>query len=61
MMTDKGIDLFMATKPRNIFKTVYCNRFHNESNIALIGDAAHPFPPVGQGINIAMLDAMWLC
>jgi len=60
MITDKGLDLFLATKPRNIFKTVRCNRFHDGSNIVIIGDAAHPFPPVGQGINIAMLDGMWL-
>lgn len=26
--------------------------------MVLIGDAAHPFKPIGQGINIAMLDGM---
>ena len=61
MITDKGLDLFIEAKSRNIFKTVRCNRFHNKNNVVIIGDAAHPFPPVGQGINIAMLDAMWLC
>ena len=47
MMTDKGLDLFLQAKPRNIFKTVYCNRFYNGSNLVIIGDAAHPFPPIG--------------
>lgn len=54
MMTDKAVELFLNTPARNVFKTVYCNRFYNGSNIVIIGDAAHPFPPVAQGINIAL-------
>lgn len=30
-------------------------------NITLIGDAAHIMPPSGEGVNLAMLDALELC
>jgi 2-polyprenyl-6-methoxyphenol hydroxylase-like FAD-dependent oxidoreductase len=30
-------------------------------NITLIGDAAHIMPPSGEGVNLAMLDAVELC
>lgn len=60
MMTDKAVEQFVNTPARNIFKTVNCNRFYNGSNIVLVGDSAHPFPPVGQGINIALMGARWL-
>ena len=61
MMTDKSVETFMNQEPRNIHKSVRCNRFYNGDNVVIIGDAAHPFRPIGQGINIALLDAMWLC
>lgn len=38
----------------------HCNRYYNGSNIVILGDAAHPFRPIGFGINLAMLDAMTL-
>lgn len=31
------------------------------SNVTLIGDAAHIMPPSGEGVNLAMLDALDLC
>ena len=61
MMTDESVERFMNQQPRNIHKSIKCNRFYNGENIVIIGDAAHPFRPIGQGINIALLDAMWLC
>lgn len=61
MMTDQSVENLMNQQPRNIHKSVHCNRFYNSDNVVLIGDAAHPFRPIGQGINIALLDSMWLC
>ncbi|WP_367331384.1 FAD-dependent oxidoreductase [Sphingobacterium multivorum] len=36
-------------------------RWATKNNITLIGDAAHLMPPNGEGVNLAMLDALDLC
>ncbi|MFT3750900.1 MAG: NAD(P)/FAD-dependent oxidoreductase [Agriterribacter sp.] len=36
-------------------------KWEAKSNITLIGDAAHLMPPSGEGVNMAMLDALDLC
>lgn len=61
MMTDESVEKFMNQKPRNIHKSVKCNRYYNGSNVVLIGDAAHPFRPIGQGINLALIGAKLFC
>lgn len=61
MMTDESVQRFVDQKPRNIHKSVHCNRYYNGDNIVLIGDAGHPFRPIGQGINLAMMGAKIFC
>ena len=34
------------------------NKYYHSNKLICIGDAAHPFKPIGQGINMAMLDGM---
>ncbi len=43
-------------RPLNYFPIE--NRWVTKSNITLIGDAAHFMPPNGEGVNLAMLDAL---
>lgn len=57
MMSDKGVEDFMNQEPRNIHKSVRCNRYYNKDNIVLVGDSCHPFRPIGQGINLALINA----
>ena len=38
---------------RHIGKKLLCSRLHGETAV-MIGDAAGPFPPIGQGVNAAM-------
>jgi 2-polyprenyl-6-methoxyphenol hydroxylase-like FAD-dependent oxidoreductase len=61
MMTDNSVENFMNQKARNIHKAVTCNRYYNGDNVVLVGDAAHPFRPIGQGINLAMLGGKLIC
>nr|WP_197486677.1 NAD(P)/FAD-dependent oxidoreductase [Mucilaginibacter sp. L294] len=43
-------------RPLNYFPLE--NRWETKDNVTLIGDAAHLMPPNGEGINLAMLDAL---
>ncbi len=43
-------------RPLNYFPL--SKRWPSKSNLTLIGDAAHLMPPNGEGVNLAMLDAL---
>jgi 2-polyprenyl-6-methoxyphenol hydroxylase-like FAD-dependent oxidoreductase len=43
-------------RPLNYFPLE--NRWKTKNNVTLIGDAAHLMPPNGEGVNLAMLDAL---
>jgi 2-polyprenyl-6-methoxyphenol hydroxylase-like FAD-dependent oxidoreductase len=47
-----------------LLRPQYCMPFnqswHAQPNITLLGDAAHIMPPSGEGVNLAMLDALEL-
>jgi 2-polyprenyl-6-methoxyphenol hydroxylase and related FAD-dependent oxidoreductases len=46
-------------RPLNYFPLE--QRWTAKNNMTLIGDAAHLMPPNGEGVNLAMLDALDLC
>jgi len=60
LTSDKEIELFIKSEKFNIAKSALINQYYSGDNIVLIGDAAHPFKPMGQGINMAMWDGMQL-
>ncbi|PZF71047.1 FAD-dependent oxidoreductase [Taibaiella soli] len=55
----ENVDLPMLIRPQ------YCIPFDQtweaQSSITLLGDAAHIMAPSGEGVNLAMLDALELC
>lgn len=58
-------ELFTATVPPFIPRPIYCvpldQYWESQSNVTIIGDAAHVMPPfAGEGVNMAMLDALEL-
>ena len=56
--SDKEIEKFAKNPKYNLAKSCELSKLYTGDNVVLIGDAAHPFKPIGQGINIAMLDGM---
>ena len=58
LASDKEIEVFIKSEKFDIAKSATINQYYNGSNIVLIGDAAHPFKPIGQGINMALKDGM---
>lgn len=59
-MSEKNIEALAKFKKKNVGKKCWVSQYYHGDNFILLGDAAHPFRPIGQGINIAMLDAVWL-
>ncbi len=58
-------ELFTATVPPFIPRPIYCvpldQYWESQSNVTIIGDAAHVMPPfAGEGVNMSMLDALEL-
>lgn len=58
-------ELFMAAAPPFIPRPIYCmpldQDWKSQSNVTMLGDAAHVMPPfAGEGVNMAMLDALEL-
>jgi kynurenine 3-monooxygenase len=58
-ITDKAIEEFASQENISTGKAKICSSF-SFGKVVLIGDAASPFPPVGQGVNAAMEMAMVL-
>ncbi len=57
--SDEAIDQFSKQENISTGRAKICSSFH-VGKLVLIGDAASPFPPVGQGVNAAMEMAIHL-
>jgi 2-polyprenyl-6-methoxyphenol hydroxylase-like FAD-dependent oxidoreductase len=47
LASDKEIEIYIKSEKFNIAKSASINQYYNRDNIVLIGDAAHPFKPLG--------------
>ena len=56
---DEQVDAFAKRTCYHIGRSLNCSQFHGGKAV-LIGDAAAPYPPIGQGVNGAMESAMTL-
>jgi len=58
------LELFKNVSLPLLLRPQYCmpldQEWEAQSNITLLGDAAHLMPPSGEGVNLAMLDALEL-
>jgi len=59
------LELFESSETPFIPRPIYCipldQTWETQSNVTMIGDAAHVMPPfAGEGVNMAMLDALEL-
>ena len=56
---DEQVEAFAKRTCYHIGRSLNCSQFHGGKAV-LIGDAAAPYPPIGQGVNGAMESAMAL-
>jgi kynurenine 3-monooxygenase len=56
---NEQVDAFAKRTCYHIGRSLSCSQFHGGKAV-LIGDAAAPYPPIGQGVNGAMESAMVL-
>jgi kynurenine 3-monooxygenase len=59
LASDESIAAFAKRTCYHIGRKLTCSQLHGGKAV-LIGDAAGPFPPIGQGVNAAMESAMVL-
>jgi 2-polyprenyl-6-methoxyphenol hydroxylase-like FAD-dependent oxidoreductase len=59
LASPKAITEFAHRPCYHIGQKLQCSQLHGETAV-LVGDAAGPFPPIGQGVNAAMEAAMVL-
>lgn len=59
MTSTKEIEAFVRRPTNHIGLSATCSQLHGGRTV-LLGDAAAPFPPIGQGVNAAMESAIVL-
>jgi kynurenine 3-monooxygenase len=59
LASDESVAAFAHRTCYHIGQKLTCSQLHG-GKVVLIGDAAGPFPPIGQGVNAAMESAMVL-
>jgi 2-polyprenyl-6-methoxyphenol hydroxylase-like FAD-dependent oxidoreductase len=59
LTSEEAVAAFASRNCYHIGQKLTCSQFHG-GNAVLLGDAASPFPPIGQGVNAAMESAMAL-
>ncbi len=58
MISDEEYALFLKRPTLNLGRGLELNQYHHGSRAVLLGDAAHPFPPSGNGATLAMMGAL---
>jgi len=56
LTSDDAVDAFARRPCYHVGRSLTCSQLHG-GRAVLIGDAAGPFPPIGQGVNAAMESA----
>ncbi|TLV02094.1 FAD-dependent oxidoreductase [Dyadobacter luticola] len=55
----ENVSLPLLIRPQ--YSIPFDQSWEPQANVTLLGDAAHLMPPSGEGVNLAMLDALELC